>query len=142
MIICGIDPGPKTSGLCVWDTENQIILAHDAQSDNRLIKDIAEFEREVKTYVIEDIEYRNRKVGSPVFDTCKTIGRLQERLGMSNIAMYRKSAVSNHFRGLQLLKQRYPAGSKKTPGITYNLVAHSWDAFALCIFHQDKEIGL
>ena len=137
-LIVGIDPGPERSGFCVWCPQKQRILHSDHQKLNELI-----FRCVGRQYAMEDIEYRKgANVGKTVFDTCKTIGRLQERLGVDNIAMYRKSAVSNHFRGLQLLKQRYPKGTKKNPGITYNLVAHSWDAFALCIFHQDKEIGL
>lgn len=141
MIICGIDPGPETSGVCVWDTQYQQIVFFNSEYDNNKIHYVLVVGRtnRIDKFVIEDIEYRSGvNVGKTVFDTCKTIGMLQERLGKDNITLYRKSAVSNHFKGLKLLKERYPKGTKKNPGMTYGLKSHAWDAFALCIWYEDN----
>ncbi len=147
-LILGIDPGPITSGYCLWDTKKQnIVQAFDAM-ENRRIDAIPFVEMEDSdkyltiAYIVEDIEFRRGvNAGRTVFDTCKTIGRLQERFPPAFTHVYRKSAISNHFEGYKKLKERYPKGTKKNPGITYELTNHSWSAFALCIFYEDKCMG-
>lgn len=153
MIICGIDPGPETSGICVWDTDRQTICAHNAICENNLIVDTAEYgdgvaERKIDKFVIEDIACFGVSVGKSVFDTLKVIGRLQERL---DYQMVFKNDIQLHFCNTKkakdanikrvLLDRFGEKGTKKNPGITYNLKNHSWDAFALCIYYQDiKEV--
>lgn len=149
MIICGIDPGPNSSGCCVWDTEKQYIRAMNAECDNNIIGETAEFQGVVEAYIIEDIKSYGMPVGESVFATCKVIGRLQERLG-SPIMVYKRD-IQLHFCGTtkakdanikRVLLDRFgEKGTKQKKGITYGLKNHAWDAFALCIYYQDVFLG-
>lgn len=148
MIICGIDPGPETSGLCVWDTDKQEILARNEMCENNLIIYTAEYERKVDKYIIEDIACFGMAVGKSVFDTLKAIGRLQERL---DYQMVFKNDIQLHFCNTKkakdtnikrvLLDRFGEKGTKKNPGITYGLSNHAWDSFALCIWYEDNHVN-
>jgi len=144
----GIDPGPETSGVCVWDTEKQVIRAMNSECDNNIIGETTEFQGVVDKYIIEDVKSYGMPVGESVFATCKAIGRLQERLG--NTVMAYKSDIQLHFcnttkaKGTNikrvLLDRFGEKGTKKKKGITYGLKDHAWSAFALTIYYQDVYI--
>lgn len=152
MIITGIDPGPETSGICVWDTTTQTIRTMLSECENNLIVDTAEFERKVDRYIIEDIACFGMPVGKSVFDTLKVIGRLQERFSYQE-PMYHmvfKNDIQLHFCNTKkakdanikrvLLDRFGEKGTKKHPGITYGLSSHAWDSFALCIYYEDVHV--
>lgn len=159
MIIAGIDPGPITSGLCIWDTNKQKILFHHKEflNDNIEMGEISYNDGAISTsnythidvYIIEDIKSYGMAVGESVFATCKQIGRLQERL-IGVVTAYKRD-IQLHFCNTtkakdknikRVLLDRFgEKGTKKNPGTTYGLSDHAWDAFALCIFHQDNKEG-
>ncbi len=152
MIICGIDPGTETSGVCVWDTVKQGVICSDSVADNRYIgvSGVVGFVRYIADrYVIEDITCYGMPVGKEVFETCKLIGRLQERL--DNPIVIAKRDVQLHFCNTtkakdanikRVLKDRFgEKGTRKNPGITYGLKDHAWDSFALCIWYEDTQLS-
>lgn len=152
MIICGIDPGTETSGVCVWDTKKQVIVVSDDKLDNRclgIVNDSGGIWYTIEKYIIEDITCYGMSVGREVFETCKLIGRLQERL--DNTIVIAKRHIQLHFCNTtrakdtnikRVLLDRFGGkGTKKEPGITYGLKDHAWDAFALCIWYEDTQLG-
>ena len=144
MIICGIDPGTETSGVCVWDTKKQTISVSDPNRINGCIIDYID----IDIFVIEDITCYGMPVGKEVFETCKFIGRLQERL--DNPIVIAKRYIQLHFCNTtrskdanikRVLLDRFgEKGTKKKKGITYGLKDHAWSAFALCIWYEDTQL--
>ena len=143
--ICGIDVGSENSGVCIWDTQKQVIMYSNDEMPNKNIP----FEGYAHHYVIEDIKSYGMPVGKTTFDTCKAIGRFQERLerlGSDHYLVF-KPEIQLHFCNTtrakdaniaRVLKDRFgEKGTKKNQGILYNLKRHSWDAFALCIYLED-----
>ena len=147
MIIAGIDPGPHSSGFCVWDTDAQKIKF---SIPNMINYNIGRARFGETVYIIEDIKSYGMAVGESVFSTCKQIGELLYRL--DNIESVYKRDIQLHFCNTvrakdtnikRVLLDRFgEKGTKKNPGLTYGLSNHAWDAFALCILHQDKELGI
>ncbi len=145
MIVCGIDPGTETSGVCVWDTAKQVILFSQSDYINDCIILKVIDNRDIDRFVVEDITCYGMPVGEEVFETCKLIGRLQERL--DNPVVIAKRYIQLHFCNTtrakdanitRVLKDRFgEKGTKGKRGITYGLKSHSFDAFALCIYYQD-----
>jgi hypothetical protein len=157
--IIGIDVGSTYSGICIWDTKHQEInYCNDSLSNKNvpyLTKECKlDYTRKDCYFVIEDIKSYGMPVGATTFDTCKAIGRFQERIesyGDSYI-MVSKPEVQVHFCNTtkakdanikRVLKDRFgEKGTKKKQGVLYNLKSHSWDAFALCIYYEDVYLGM
>jgi hypothetical protein len=153
--IVGIDVGSTHSGICVWNTKHQEVEYCNEALPNKNVPYFSENHKLDYTgkncvFVIEDIKSYGMPVGATTFDTCKAIGRFQERIesyGDSYIMVF-KSEIQVHFCNTskakdanikRVLKDRFgEKGTKKNQGILYNLKSHSWDAFALCIYYQDK----
>ncbi|MAF51034.1 MAG: hypothetical protein CMH64_02990 [Nanoarchaeota archaeon] len=143
-IIYGIDVGSEKSGICIWDTQKQKILCADDQYPNHMVA-----QQSAHYYVIEDIKSYGMPVGKTTFDTCKAIGRFQERMEkkQKSYALIFKSDIQLHFchttkakdaNVKRVLLDRFgEKGTKKNQGITYGLKNHSWDAFALCVYLED-----
>ena len=104
--------------------------------------------RDIDIFVIEDITCYGMPVGKEVFETCKFIGRLQERL--DNPIVIAKRYIQLHFCNTtrskdanikRVLLDRFgEKGTKKKPGVTYGLKDHAWDALALCIWYEDTQL--
>ena len=148
-VICGIDVGSEKSGVCIWDTQKQeIFYANDAESNSAVPLDV-HGTAWVTHYVIEDIRSYGMPVGVTTFDTCKAIGRFQERLekARQDYFLVFKPEVQLHFcktsrakdaNIARVLKDRFgEKGTKKNQGTLYPLKKHSWDGFALCIYFED-----
>lgn len=143
-IIYGIDVGSEKSGVCIWDTQKQKIIYKDDQHPNEMIP-----HQFAHYYVIEDIKSYGMPVGKTTFDTCKAIGRFQERLEKKDKVYYLvfKPEIQIHFCNTtrakdasikRVLLDRFgEKGTKKKQGVLYGLANHAWDSFALCIYIED-----
>jgi hypothetical protein len=87
MRILAIDPGPETSGWCVYDTEERRVLASGTGTDNRALLVIISEQRygrpalpefAFEALAIEDFEYQRRSAGREAFVTNKWIGRFEQ----------------------------------------------------------------
>ncbi len=108
----------------------------------------------IHKFIIEDVTCYGMPVGKDVMDTCKTIGRLQERLGVirdkRDIILAPKRYIQLHFCNTtrskdtnikRVLLDRFgEKGTKKKKGITYGLKDHAWSAFALTIWYEDTQL--
>jgi len=151
-IICGIDVGSEKSGVCIWNTDKQEILYSNHEEANGAIPFDVHGSCWVTHYVIEDIRSYGMPVGVTTFDTCKAIGRFQERLEQNEQDYYLvfKPEIQLHFchtsrakdaNIARVLKDRFgEKGTKKNQGTLYPLKKHSWDAFALCVYLEDHII--
>lgn len=150
--IFAIDPGPIQSAYCKIDADTYRPLVFD-KVDNDLLKErlIDYLHNGGKTVVCEMVSCYGKGVGRSIFDTCITIGELNQIVkdvaGMKmtyinrpdvkkNICSQRKAKDSDVLRALQ---SRFGnKGTKQNPGFFYGFRADIWQAFALGVTYIDK----
>ena len=157
--VLSIDPGPTQSAYVIWDGEK--ILDKDILSNWELLDCLALYDphsliAKVNFAAIEFIKSsRGMPVGEPVFQTVFWIGVFVNEMGHLNFNKERKwfchlmgrSEVKSHICGSQrardsnirqaLIDRFGPPGTKKEPGLTYNLKKDLWQAFALAVTYYD-----
>lgn len=150
MKILAIDPGTTKSGLVLWSG----FAAQSGVLDNRQVIDLVGEWGASGTgdhLAIEMIASYGMAVGKEVFETCRWIGRFQERwhahTGLEAELVYRKD-IKMHLCGSprakdtnirQALIDRYgKPGTKSNPGVLYGVKSHAWAALAVAIYTEDK----
>lgn len=145
--IIAIDPGTAKSALLVWDgktptlpriVDNDVMLSWLRASAPHL------------PLAVEMVACYGMAVGREVFETCLTIGRIQEIWESKLLEctlVYRKD-VKMHLCGSmkakdpnirQALIDRFGVvGTKKNPGPLYGVSSHLWSALAVAVTHQDQ----
>lgn len=147
MEILAIDPGDVNSAYVVWNGNNII------HTEWTLNKDVKEFVKlNTLPVVIEMIASYGMPVGRTVFETCLFIGQIMqvcEDKGVPCKLVFRKdikvhlchSVKAKDSNVRQALVDRFgDKGTKKNPGITYNLSKDKWAAFALSVYTYDNEL--
>ena len=162
--IVAIDPGNEQSAYVILGPDlrpiasaklaNELMYAHmtEAIYQTALKHPGAKF-----NYAIEMIASYGMPVGAEVFDTCRWIGRLEERLRRHGVTLiYRKdekitlcgSMKANDATIKQALIDRfapgaknYGKGTKKEPGWFYGFKADIWAAYAVGVTYHDMYIG-
>lgn len=151
MTILAIDPGPTHSAFVVWDGE----AIHRASKwpNSELLSNIPCLGKTVDYVACELIQCYGMPVGKEVFDTAYFSGRIWERVvsmadNAGHFSLVSRRDVKLHLCGQarakdgnirQALIDRFGAkGTKKEPGLTYNLKADTWQAFALAVTCFDK----
>lgn len=157
MIVLGIDPGPHTSGVCVYDAiNNRVLASHPAVSlagvfewlrfrDPRFEAVALEFHGESITVAIEAIEAMYAHVGKDTVRTIHDTGRIHQdalRLG-HRVTLMSPQAVKRVVCGTAsakdpavrqaLLDQVGPQGRKADRGPTYGVKSHAWRALAVAV---------
>ena len=152
MRILAIDPGPTLSAYVVWDGvgihEAEIVPTADLLSNSWRHAHIGS---QIDGCFIEEIKSYGMAVGAEVFDTCRWIGRYQERWlafgGSSEAVLIPRKKVALHLchsmrakdpNIRQALIDRFgPPGTKKAQGVTYGLRKDLWSAFAIAVYAFD-----
>lgn len=149
MLIAAIDPGPEQSALVVWDREEKKLHRMLQAPNGDVLRELGPDGFLGGLLVIEWIKSYGMSVGQPVFDTCRWIGRFQERWeGRGNDCAFitnvdvrlalcnsPRAGESNIRRALQ---DRYGAkGTKKAPGVLYGISEHLWSALAVAVAWSD-----
>lgn len=154
-LILAIDPGSTESGVVIIDRHSyKPIKADKVPNDEALDLIHAPF---VGAVVVEMIASYGMPVGAEVFETCVTIGRIEQlcdSLGMDHARIYRQeekltichSPRANDATIRQALIDRFAPGvrnhgkgTKSEPGWFYGFRADSWQAYAVGVTFLDKE---
>lgn len=141
--IVAIDPGPKESALVIWNGKHIQTAVKEPNDDIRFRLS----ERYHRDVVCERVESYGMAVGREVFETCFWTGRFWEASAGGFLLVPRRE-VKLHVCGRpqakdanirQALIDRFGAkGTKKDPGLTYQLKADTWQAFALAVTTFDR----
>lgn len=148
MIVLGIDPGPKQSAWCEYDSVGRRVV-QSGIDDNTRVRDILESGRAPtfkKALVIEMVQSYGMPVGKEVFETCVWIGRFLEIAvpGWFNpIVRVTRPECALHLCGThrakdgsmnQALRDKLgEKGTKKAPGPLYGVKSHIWSALAVAV---------
>lgn len=157
--ICAIDPGNIQSAYCLMTPDLQPVSFMKAENEV-MYEDMMSAVRCHATadtvFVIEDIVSYGMSVGREVFDTCKWIGRLQERLKDMDVSFVNRlqekqtichSQKANDTTIRQALIDRFAygvpnkgKGTKKEPGWFYGFRADVWSAYAVGVTYHDLKL--
>jgi Holliday junction resolvasome RuvABC endonuclease subunit len=153
VIVLGIDPGPETCGIALYDTEARAVASsHKALSVKQVIEAIRRHgaAREVELVALERVQSYGI-AGSSLLRTSEVVGRLwqaAERESLPVRLLYRREilrALDVTGRGSRdaLVRQRLleihggtkqaAVGNKKAPGPLYGVASHAWAALAVAV---------
>ena len=171
--ICAIDPANEKSAyvicgaydlkpICLGKNTNELMYCEIGEHIGNLCYESGRMFGNVDfVIVIEDIENLGGIVGRSVFDTCKWIGKLEDRFTRAGyqVEMVRRSQERKiicpgvyHAKDANIraaLVERfapyefnYGKGTKKVPGWFYGFRADIWQAYAVAVtYHDLKESG-
>ena len=145
-MILAIDPGSEKSAVVEWDGKQ--IISHDIKEN----VDCFWFTDPRTIVVIEMVASYGMPVGKEVFETCVWIGRFLEYFHSHDLMaerIYRKD-VKMHLCGSMkakdsnirqaLIDRLGVPGTKKAPGVTYEIKADEWQALALAVTFFDTMV--
>ena len=151
MIIIGIDPGPKTCGVVVYDTEaRHVIEAHKAMPVADAIESICGVHSWAVDHVAIERVKAGRFAGDDYLLTAEVVGRCQQAAIVARLP-YTLHYRSEVLRYLDLLGSRgnrdalvraeliamhggtkqIACGTKKAPGPLFGVSSHAWQALGL-----------
>lgn len=147
MNVLAIDPGTHESAFVAWSS-NIPRIEHAGIKPNAELLSMLGFNEMAGSSVfdvtaIEMVACYGMAVGKEVFETCVWIGRFHERMLPYPRLVYRRDVKMHHCQSArakdanvrQSLIDKYGApGTKKSPGLTYGLKSHLWQAFAIATF--------
>jgi len=154
LTVLAIDPGPTKSTLvrCRFTgvrniLEEPIVITEAGEFENMEMLERLGAGDDVA--VCEMIACYGMAVGKEVFDTCRWIGRYEQRFSDARQNMHLltrltvKMAICNSQKAKdanmrQALIDRYGApGTKKAPGALYGISSHAWAALAVAVAWHD-----
>lgn len=156
MSILAIDPGNVYSGWCILDRETYKPLMFGKTENEELIELIYLRRDHFYESVIEMVASYGMPVGETVFETCKWIGRFEQKLTDLNVRVSfvkRKEYVTElcgssrakDSNVTQYLIDRFAKdapnrgkGTKKDPGWFYGFKADIWQSYAIGVYYLDR----
>lgn len=159
--IIAIDPGNESSAYVLMNAKTLRPIRCGKNANELMFCDIVQDLMDVYLdfgvgelhYAIEMIASYGMPVGAEVFDTCRWIGRLEERLKQHKVILiYRKdekmticgSMKATDATIRQALVDRFAKGernsgkgTKKQPGWFYGFSADIWQAYAVGVTYHD-----
>lgn len=157
MSLVAIDPGTVESAVVVWDGKT-ILHAEILPNSKVLIEFCRNRGGPFNDHLaIEMVACYGMPVGKEVFETVLWIGKFVEAWD-SRVAqnftfpaqlIYRRDIKHHHCGNMhakdanvaQALRDKYgDKGTKRSPGVTYGLKSHLWQAFALATYVSETTI--
>lgn len=164
MIVLGIDPGPETSGVVIYDSAAKRVLWSDASASTDEV--LRAFEPGgfadlcnrawAEAVVIEQVESYGIP-GNSLLMTAEVCGRFRQRaidsFGVAPVLMPRREVkrvlgvvgggADGQVREAMLARhggtKQAAQGSKKAPGPLYGLSSHAWQALGLVVAWMERE---
>ena len=151
MIVAGIDPGSKESGVVVWAAQDTKLVYGAVLENDFLLTAMRQGQKQfplfdcVEVVAIEQIRGYGVKAGNDTFDTCEWAGRFREafecrrgRVIMQprKVAMEKLCGVTNttdKFIRMALIDRYGEPGTKKAPGPLFGISGHLWSALAVAV---------
>jgi hypothetical protein len=144
--VLGIDPGTHESGFALFGDAVEIsgVLA------NQDLKTVIS-RNDYDVLAIEKIVSYGSAVGQETFDTCVWVGRFMEWSGVpDDVLLIPRRVVVKHMCGSgrwgdshvrsAVIRRLGAPGTKKSPGPTYGVKSHAWQALAVALTAQ-AEMG-
>lgn len=151
MIILGIDPGPEMSGWCLFDAASSRVVRSVADARNDHVLDMLLLRSDANMVAIEMIASYGMPVGREVFETCVWIGRFVQAWASSDVRLIARRDITLGLCGSvrakdgnvrqALIDRLGPHGTKRSPGPTYGVSGHAWQALAVAITFADQLAG-
>lgn len=155
MRIFGVDPGPKSSGWCYLNIEDNYITEIEfGHNLNRIMltKQVELGDSDVSEMVIgyEWVKNYGRVVGEDVLRTAYTCGRVRAN-GQTYGRFYEptRPTIIKHFTGRSNLPKSQVRKAlldrfgddrvKSKGGILHGITNHAWDALAVCMYLCEEE---
>ena len=143
-MIIGIDPGTYHSACVQYDERSGRVIAADPQVENGMVFDWLAGPGHV---ACEWIESQGMAVGKETFATVWWIGRFFEASG-HRMQLVPRREVKLHLCGSMrakdpnirqaLIDKLGPPGRKASPGPTYGLASHAWQALAVAVTYAER----
>lgn len=145
MIILAIDPGPTTSGVVYFDTDDQRVTEANGAMHNDYALSLFRSPVTADLYACESIEALYAHVGKETVNTIRYCGRIQEAVEGrgGGIAMISPADVKKAVCGTSsakdpavrqaLLDLLGPVGTKANKGPCYGVSKHAWRALAVAV---------
>lgn len=153
--VLGIDPGPKTTGVALFDAVRNKVRWSEQKMKNADVLQLL-LEERYDFAAVECIEaIYSPFVGADTVRTIRYIGRLEEALGKQlprtkvcflspqRVRMIVTGTAAAKDPGVRqaLIDKIGPAGRKAEPGPTYGVSSHAWRALAVAYaaLHRGSE---
>ena len=148
--VISIDPGNESCGFVLMEGLENKPIDKGNLGKKEMIAWLKN-QQHIDVLLIEMVENYGMRVGSDVFETLHFIGYLHaeaKRHGIPEILLIGRKAVK-HFhcnntgandsdvRNSLTVKYGLP-GVKKSPGYTYGITKHAWQAFALATYYLES----
>ena len=146
MIIRGLDPGSRESGLVYWDIEEKKLLYAKVLRNGFILGMIRDQSIDTAgVLAIEQIRGYGVKAGNDTFDTCEWSGRFREAFesrGGKVVMQPRKKAMeklcgitntTDKFIRMALIDRYGEVGTKRSPGPLFGISGHLWSALAVAV---------
>ena len=158
MIMLGIDPGPRDSGLTWWDTDAEKVRESREDLNDNILRELRDNPIPMcaaAMIIIEDPQPMRRPASEDFIDTCKWSGRFREAIEggldlatIGSLIMIPYREVSQHFCRIVGAKETFvkraiiekygDPGTKSKPGKLYGTKGHGWSALAVCIVASER----
>lgn len=154
MIIVGIDPGQKESGVVKWSHTQQRVLERQIMPNQQVISYVQAV-HSVNIIAIEHFRGYGLRVGNDTFDSIWWSGRFAQ-IAVSSIMgiqvrMIPRADIVDCLCGHpkagdkavhQALVDKYgEVGTKKNPGPLYGIKSHLWAALAVAVVAGKTNLG-
>lgn len=148
MITLGIDPGPETSGVVLYDASSgRLLESWDALENTRILEGSRRAVLRAQRLVIEDMHCYGQMVGQSVLRTAEFIGAVKWAYRALVPESLTRPEVCYHFcddrrakqtRVRHVLRERHggqkvAVGRKDKPGPLYGIKGHAWEALAVAL---------
>ena len=143
MIVMAIDPGTEMSGWVVWDGKLILKSGESKNEDLKAMLDHICTQTTDGLLVIEWITGYGIPAGRETFETCRWVGRFEEKWP-GPVYLLPRQKVKQHFQALNdkfirqaLIDRIGPQGTKKNPGPLFGITGHKLSALAVAVAYYD-----
>lgn len=148
MIILAIDPGPTTSGIVYFDTDEQRVTEANGAMNNDYALSLFRSEMSADLFGCESVEALYAHVGKETVQTIRFCGRIQEAVEgrgggilMISPADVKKAVCGTSSAKDPAVRQALidllgPVGTKQHKGPCYGVSKHAWRALAVAVAMQ------
>ncbi len=150
MLILGIDPGSRESGVVFWDAHKSAVVKAEQMENNWCLRCIKNFQTVAAVVAIEQIRGYGIVAGNDTFDCCEWVGRFQEAYENMNgrVVLIPRKDIKRHLCNTTTTNDKYirqalidrfgDVGTKKNPGPLYGISGHLWAALACGVTCADQ----